>query len=62
MYNHSGASTVTTQVSDHDSHLLLYACLLVCLQVADIAHAPADPAALGEALAQRAAVAESCKR
>jgi hypothetical protein len=36
--------------------------LLLLLQVADIAHAPADQALLGEALAQRAAVADSCKR
>ncbi|WIA32814.1 hypothetical protein OEZ86_005996 [Tetradesmus obliquus] len=31
-------------------------------RVADIAHAPADQALLGEVLAQRAAVADSCKR
>ncbi|KAF6255366.1 hypothetical protein COO60DRAFT_215250 [Scenedesmus sp. NREL 46B-D3] len=34
----------------------------VMARVADIAHAPADQVLLGEALAQRAAVADTCKR
>ena len=42
--------------------LLMLLMLLLMLQVADIAHAPADQVLLGEALAQRAAVADTCKR